>query len=108
VDGSNPHLLPLAQRWPEDSGTYTGIWTPGGKHFVFSSYKDGSNNLYEYLEPRWYEFWNKQSAARLTPGQPEVTGMAPSRDGNGMFVVGRLAQGSMQLKDLAVWVAAQI
>ena len=51
VDGSNPHLLPLPQHWPEDTGTYSGIWTPGGKHFVFSSYKDGSNNLYEYLEP---------------------------------------------------------
>jgi Tol biopolymer transport system component len=99
VDGSDPHLLPLPQHWPEDSGTYAGIWTPGGKHFVFSSFKDGSNNIYEYLKPRWYEFWNKPYAVRLTPGQPEVTGMAPSRDGNGMFVVGRLAQGSMHFYD---------
>ena len=99
VDGSNPHLLPLPQHWPEDTGTYNGIWTPGGKHFVFGSYKDGSNNLYEYLEPRWYEFWKKPSAVRLSPGQPEVSGMAPSRDGNGMFIVGRLAQGSMHFYD---------
>ncbi|MGC1687468.1 MAG: protein kinase [Candidatus Acidiferrales bacterium] len=99
VDGSNPHLLPLPKRWPEDSSTYTGIWTPGGKHFVFRSDKDGSENLYEYLEPRWYEFWSKPSAVRLTPGQPEVIGMAPSRDDNGMFVVGRLAQGSMHFYD---------
>src|SRR6202167_160420 len=99
VDGGNPHLLPLPQRWPEDTGTYSGIWTPGGKHFVFSSYKDGSNNLYEYLEPRWYEFWHKRYAVRLTPGQPEVIAMAPSRDGNGMFVVGRLAQGAMHFYD---------
>jgi serine/threonine protein kinase len=98
VDGSNPHLLLLPQRWPEDSRTYNGIWTPGGQHFVFGSYKDG-NNLYEYLEPRWYEFWKRPSVVRLTPGQPEVTGMAPSRDGNGMFVVGRLAQGSMHSYD---------
>jgi len=99
VDGSNPHLLLLPQHWPEDSGTYSGTWTPGGKHFVFSSFKDGSNNLYEYLEPKWYEFWNKPSAVRLTPGQPEVTAMAPSRDGDGMFVVGRSAQGSMHFYD---------
>ena len=99
VDGSNPHLLPLPQHWPEDSGTYSGIWTPGGKHFVFGSYKDGSNNLYEYLEPRWYEFWNKPYAVRLTPGQPEVIGRAPSRDGDGMFVVGRMAQGAMHFYD---------
>jgi serine/threonine protein kinase len=99
VDGSNPHLLPLPQHWPKDAGAYSGIWTPGGKHFVFSSYKDGSNNLYEYLEPRWYEFWTKPYAVRLTPGQPEVTAMAPSRDGNGMFVVGGFAQGSMHFYD---------
>jgi len=99
VDGSNPHLLPLPHHWPEDAGVYNGIWTPGGKHFVFSSYKDGSNNLYEYLEPRWYEFWNKPYAVRLTPGQPEVIGMAPSRDGNGMFAVGRVGQGSLHFYD---------
>jgi eukaryotic-like serine/threonine-protein kinase len=99
ADGSNPHLLPLPQRWPVDSATFGGIWTPGGKHFVFGSYRDGANNLYEYLEPRWYEFWNKPYPVRLTPGQPEVTGMAPSRDGNGMFVVGRLAQGAMHFYD---------
>jgi serine/threonine protein kinase len=99
VDGNNPHPLPLPQHWLEDSGTFSGIWTPGGKHFVFSSYKDGSNNLYEYLEPRWYEFWNKPYAVRLTPGQPEVTAVAPSRDGNGMFVVGRLGQGAMHFYD---------
>jgi Tol biopolymer transport system component len=99
VDGSNPHLLPLPEHWPENSATDSGIWTPGGKHFVFGSYKDGSNNLYEYLEPRWYEFWKKPYAVRLTPGQPEVTGMTPSRDGNGMFVVARLAQGSMHFYD---------
>jgi len=99
VGGSNPHLLPLPQHWPEDSAVFGGIWTPGGKHFVFGSFKDGSDNLYEYLEPRWYEFWNKPSAVRLTPGQPEVIGMAPIRDGNGMFVVGRLAQGSMHFYD---------
>ena len=99
VDGGNPHLLPLPPHWPEDTSTYSGIWTPGGKHFVFSSYKDGSNNLYEYLEPRWYEFWKKPYAVRLSPGQPEVIGMASSRDGNGMFVVGRLAQGSMHFYD---------
>jgi eukaryotic-like serine/threonine-protein kinase len=99
VDGSNPHLLPLPRHWPEDAGVYNGIWTPGGKHFVFGSYKDKSNNLYEYLEPRWYEFWHKPYAVQLTSGQPEVTAMAPSRDGNGMFVVGRVAQGSLHFYD---------
>ena len=99
VDGGNPHLLPLPRNWPEDAGMYNGIWTPGGKHFVFGSYRDKSNNLYEYLEPRWYEFWHKPYAVQLTPAQPEVTAMAPTRDGNGIFVVGRVAQGSLHFYD---------
>jgi eukaryotic-like serine/threonine-protein kinase len=99
VDGSNPRILPLPQHWPADTGVYGGIWTPGGKHFVFGSYKERSNNLYEYLQPTWYQFWKKPYSVRLTPGQPEVIGMAPSRDGNGMFVVGRLAQGAMHFYD---------
>lgn len=99
VDGGNPHLLPLPQHWPENSNTFGGTWTPGGKHFVFYSFKNGSLDLYEYLKPRWYEFWNKPYAVRLTPGQPAVIGMAPSRDGDGMFVVGRVAQGLMHFYD---------
>jgi eukaryotic-like serine/threonine-protein kinase len=99
VDGSNPRLLPLPQGWLEDTDVYGGIWTPGGKHFVFGAYKDKSNDLYEYLEPRWYEFWRKPYAVKLTPGQPQVMGIAPSRDGEGMFVVGRLAQGAMHYYD---------
>src|SRR6202050_2282240 len=99
VDGSNPHVLPLPHYWPADTGVYNGIWKPGGKHFVLGSYKERSNNLYEYLEPTWYEFWKKPYALRWTRGQPEVMGMAPSRDSNGMFVLGRLAQGVMHFYD---------
>jgi eukaryotic-like serine/threonine-protein kinase len=99
LDGSTPHVLPLPDHWPANTGTWSGIWTPGGKHFVFSSDKDGANNLYEYVEPRWYEFWKKSYAVKLTAGQPEVIGMTPNRDGNGMYVVGRAAQGSLHYYD---------
>ena len=99
VDGGNPHVLPLPEHWTQDSDTSDGIWTPGGKHFVFSSSKTGSNNLYEYIRPQWYEFWEKPYAVRLTPEQPEVIAMAPSREGDGMFVVARSAQGAMHFYD---------
>jgi eukaryotic-like serine/threonine-protein kinase len=99
VDGSNPHLLPLPDHWPADTSTYNGMWTPGGKHFVFGSDKDEAENLYEYIEPRWYEFWKKPRAVKLTTGQPEIIGMVPSRDGNGIYVVGRMAQGSLHYYD---------
>jgi dipeptidyl aminopeptidase/acylaminoacyl peptidase len=99
VDGSNPHLLPLPEHWPAETDAYSGIWTPDGKHFVFGSSKDDSDNLYEYIEPRWYELWKKPYAVKLTPGQPAVIGMAPSRDGKGLYVVGRVAQGSLHYYD---------
>ena len=92
-------MLALPEHWPPDSDVYNGMWTTGGKHFVFSSSKDGSNNVYEYIEPERYEFWRKPYAVRLTPEQPEVIAMAPSRDGEGLFVVGRTAQGAMHFYD---------
>ena len=98
VDGSNPHVLALPEHWPPDSDVYDGMWTMGGKHFVFNSSKDGSNNVYEYIEP-WPHLWRKPYAVRLTPEQPEVIATAPSRDGDGLFVVGRTAQGAMHFYD---------
>jgi eukaryotic-like serine/threonine-protein kinase len=98
VDGSHPHVLALPEHWPPDSDVYQGMWTPGGKHFVFNSSKDGSSNLYEYIEP-WPHLWRKPYAVRLTPEQPEVIAMAPSQDGDGLFVVGRTAQGAMHFYD---------
>ncbi|HEX8816503.1 MAG TPA: protein kinase [Terriglobales bacterium] len=99
IDGGNPHVLALPEHWPADSDMYGGMWTRGGKHFVFNSSKDRGTNLYEYMEPPRYEFWRKPYAVRLTPDQPEVIAMAPSRDGDGMFVVGRMAQGAMHFYD---------
>ena len=98
VDGSNPHVLALPEHWPSDSDVYDGMWTTAGKHFVFSSSKDGSNNVYEYIEP-WPHLWRKPYAVRLTPEQPEVIAMAASRDGDGLFVVGRTSQGAMHFYD---------
>jgi Tol biopolymer transport system component len=98
VDGSNPHVLAQPEHWPPDSDAYGGMWTTGGKHFVFGSSKDGSNNVYEYIEP-WPHLWRKPYAVRLTPEQPEVIAMAASRDGDGLFVVGRTSQGAMHFYD---------
>jgi len=42
----------------------------GGKHFIFDSSRDGSNNIYEYIEP-WSHVWRKPYAVRLTPEQPK-------------------------------------
>jgi hypothetical protein len=73
-----------------------GQWTPDGKHFVFSSHRDGESNIYELVQPPWFEFWRKPHAVRLTAGDINVLAATPSHDSAGLFVVGQIAQGAMQ------------
>ena len=95
ADGSNPHRLKLD--WPEDADQMDGQWTPDGKHFVFLSRREGINNLYELIQPRWFEFWKKPSAMRLTGGQLDVLWATQSRDSSRLFIIGRIAQGAMRV-----------
>ena len=97
VDGSNPHRLALP--WPEDADQRDGEWTPDSKHFFFTSNRDGFGGLYEVLEPRWFEFWRKPAAARLMAEQIDVMSATPSRDSTGLFVIGRIPGGAMQVYD---------
>jgi serine/threonine protein kinase/Tol biopolymer transport system component len=97
ADGSNPHRLAL--EWPEDADQTQGQWTRDGKHFVFVSSREGLNNLYELIQPPWFEFWRKPTTVRLTAGQIDVLAATPSRDNDGLFVIGRIAQGAMQVYD---------
>ena len=97
ADGSNSHRLMLD--WPEDADQEEGQWTPDGKHFVFFSRRDGTSNLYELIEPRWFEFWKKPTAARLTGGQLDVSWATPIRDSSGLFMIGRIGQGALRVYD---------
>jgi serine/threonine protein kinase len=99
VDGSSPHRL--AMDWPDDADQENGQWTPDGKHFIFVSQREGLGNIYELLQPPWFEFWKKPAAARLTAGQLDVLAVAPSHDSAGLFIIGRIAQGAMQALDPA-------
>ncbi len=97
VDGSNPHRLALD--WPENADQTHGQWTRDGKHFIFMSSREGLNNIYELIQPSWFEFWKKPSAVRLTGGQIDVLDATPGRDNNGLFMIGKIAQGAMQVYD---------
>jgi serine/threonine protein kinase len=97
VDGSNPHRLALD--WPEDADQTHGQWTRDGKHFIFESSREGVNNIYELTQPPWFEFWRKATAVRLTAGQIDVLGTTPGRDNDGLFIIGRIGQGAMQVYD---------
>ncbi|MGH9546092.1 MAG: protein kinase domain-containing protein [Terriglobales bacterium] len=97
ADGGNAHGLPLD--WPAKADEKGGQWTRDGKHFVFLSSREGLNNIYELVHPRWFEFWKKPTAVRLTAGQLDVLAATASRDSDGLFIIGRIAQGVMHVYD---------
>jgi serine/threonine protein kinase/Tol biopolymer transport system component len=97
ADGSNVH--PLSLDWPSDADQRDGRWTPDGRHFVFASSRGGFSSTYELISPPWFAFWKKSSAVRLTPEQMDVVAVTPTRDSSSLLVVGRVAQGSMQVYD---------
>jgi WD40 repeat protein len=96
-DGGNPH--PVISDWPENVSLWDGVWTPNGKHFVFRSDRGGHDAIYELLQPRWFEFWKKPRAVKLTAEQPEIGEMTPARDSTGLFFIGRVSQGAMYYYD---------
>jgi dipeptidyl aminopeptidase/acylaminoacyl peptidase len=55
--------------------------------------------VYELIRPRWFEFWKKPSALRITGNQVEIQAFASSPDAKSLFVLGRFAQGAMQVLD---------
>jgi serine/threonine protein kinase/Tol biopolymer transport system component len=101
ANGEDPH--PLVPDWPADSEQWGAQWTPDGRHFIFSSDSEGPPNVYpnvyELVAPRWFEFWKRPSAVRITGNQIPILASAPARDSTHLFVLGRAEQGAMQALD---------
>ena len=96
-DGKDPH--PLDLDWPINGDEFDGQWTPDGRHFVFTSWREGRENVYELMKPRWFAFWKKPDAIRLTGNQLNITDAVPARDSKSLFVLGRVDSGAMQVFD---------
>ena len=97
ADGQNAQ--PLRFDWPADVDQYAGQWTPDGRHFLFSSTREGRDNVYELVAPRWFEFWKKPAPVRITGNQIPILASTPSRDSRGLFVLSRMDQGAMRAYD---------
>jgi serine/threonine protein kinase len=63
-------------------------WTPDGRRFLFNSDREGRGNVYELEKPRWFEFWKKPEAMRLTGNQLNITDATPARDSKSLYVLG--------------------
>jgi serine/threonine protein kinase/Tol biopolymer transport system component len=99
ADGLDAHRLKFD--WPEHANQYNGQWTPDGRHFFFSSDHEGPENVYELVEPRWFEFWKHSSAVRVTSNQLSIRDFTPARDGKGLYVLGLMDEGAMRAYDPA-------
>ena len=97
ADGQNAR--PLRFDWPADVEQFAAQWTPDGRHFLFSSNREGRDNIYELLTPRWFEFWKKPTPVRITGNQIPILASTPSRDSRGLFVLGRMDEGAMRAYD---------
>jgi dipeptidyl aminopeptidase/acylaminoacyl peptidase len=97
ANGEGAHLL--LPDWPNESEQWAPQWTPDGRHFVFTSDREGRPNVYELAAPRWFEFWKKPAAVRITGNQIPILASAPARDSSHLFVLAKADQGAMQALD---------
>jgi serine/threonine protein kinase/Tol biopolymer transport system component len=97
ADGQNAH--PLRLDWPSNASQQSGQWTPDGRHFVFSSDREGRLNLYELARPPWFAFWKKPAAVRITGNQLPMLAAVPMHDSHGLFVLGKTDEGAMRAYD---------
>lgn len=89
VGGSNPH--PLLDAWHNPPAECCGIWTPDGKHFLFSS----QGSIWELREKSRWLRKKTLEPAQLTSGLLALSSPLPSRDGKRLFVIGRRPRGEL-------------
>ncbi len=97
TDGKNAHPIDFGLK--QGSTSRNGMWTPDGKRFVFIGGDGDTSVVFESVEPRWFEFWKKLSATRISPQKIDVMDMVPSRDSKRLFAVGRLPQAAIMAYD---------
>jgi Tol biopolymer transport system component len=89
ADGKDPH--PLLPGWHNPSSECCGMWTPGGKHFVFSS--EGS--IWELQEKFSWLHKNSLEPVHLNSGPLTLSTPLPSKDGRNLFIVGSKRRGEL-------------
>jgi Tol biopolymer transport system component len=87
--GQNPH--PLLSSWHNPPSECCGVWTPGGKRFIFSS----QGSLWELQEKISWLHKNSLEPVQLTSGPLALFSPLPSKDGRKLFVVGRRPRGEL-------------
>lgn len=89
ADGKMAH--PLLSGWHNPPSECCGAWTPGGKHFVFSS----QGSIWELQKKISLLRGSSFEPVRLTTGPLALFSPLPSKDGKKLFVVGRRPRGEL-------------
>ena len=86
-DGSRPH--PLLPGWSDAPHECCGQWTPDGKYFLFTSFREGRTSLWALPEKRsWLQ--PSPKPVQLTNGPLDFWLPVPSKDGKRIFAMGGL------------------
>ena len=88
-DGKNAH--PLLDGWHNPPAECCGMWTPGGKHFLFSS----QGSIWELRERTSWTGKKSLEPVQLTSGPLALSSPLPSKDGKKVFVTGRRPRGEL-------------
>jgi eukaryotic-like serine/threonine-protein kinase len=94
-DGSNLRKMPF--HWPgkEKEMECCGDWMPDGRHFVFSSGREGISNLWALEEKS--DLWRRASRdpVQLTSGPVNYYQPIPSRNGSSILAIGAQPSGEL-------------
>jgi Tol biopolymer transport system component/DNA-binding winged helix-turn-helix (wHTH) protein len=97
ADGTNPHAL--FPKWPAGSETCCGLWTPGGKYFVFQATRDGATNIWVRRERKGFFRSGPSEPMQLTFGPMNFLSPTPSPDGKRLFAIGEKKRGELMRYD---------
>jgi Tol biopolymer transport system component/DNA-binding winged helix-turn-helix (wHTH) protein len=86
-DGIQAH--PLLPNWNDSPHECCGRWTPDGKYFIFTRFRDGRNSLWALPERRWW-IQPRAKPVQLTNGPLDFWLPVPSKDGKKIFALGGL------------------
>jgi len=85
----------LLQGWHNPPAECCGVWTPDGKHFLFSS----QGSIWEFPDKSGWLRKGKNEPTQLTSGPLALFSPLPGRDGKKLFLVGRRPRGELVRQD---------
>jgi dipeptidyl aminopeptidase/acylaminoacyl peptidase len=83
------------QGWHNPPAECCGVWTPDGKHFLFSS----QGSIWEFPDKSGWLRKGKNEPTQLTSGPLALFSPLPGRDGKKLFLVGRRPRGELVRQD---------